>query len=107
MNIGGKERKLKFGINQSITYCEILNIDISDMDESFQRMANGKGTGTELRALFYSALKDGARIEKSEFNYTVEDIGDWLDEVTPEEIQVAIGEMVSTLAKGKNVAKKK
>jgi len=30
------------------------------------------------RALYWSALKDGARMEKQEFDYSPEEVGDWI-----------------------------
>lgn len=107
MKIGKKDRKLKFGLNQSILYCNALGVDISDMDDTFNNMANGKGSGSELRALIWSALKDGARVEKSEFNYSLEDVGDWLDDIEADEVANAIKELSATLAKGGGKASKK
>lgn len=109
MNIGNKERPVKMGLNQSILYCELRGINITQMNTEFTSFANGKHTGAEIRDLIWSALKDGARKEGTEFNYTNLDVGDWIEDLEPNSITEFIKGMAETMpkAKAKPVNKKK
>jgi len=71
------------------------------MNNEFKRMSNGESTGAELRDLIWSALKDGARFNKVEFNNTNLDVGDWLEDLNPDEVVSFINDMTNTLPKSK------
>jgi len=85
MKIGGEDRPVKFGLNQSFEYCEIRNISITEMNTDISNISNGNGS--QIRDLIWSALKDGARYEKVDFNFTNFDVGDWLESTEDNVIQ--------------------
>ena len=97
INIGGEERPLKFGLQQSISYCEMRNVSINEMQDELGKLVDGKGTGAEIRDLLYSALKDGARVDKKPFDFTPEDVADWIEEINPEELKKAFSVMGSSM----------
>lgn len=105
MKIGGKDRPIKFGLNQSILYCELRKINISEMNKDFSKIANG-GTGSEIRDLVWSALKDGARYEKTDFKFTNLDVGDWFDSIEEGEMEKFLQELLDSMP-NKDVKKKK
>lgn len=107
MNINNTEYPIKFGMNQSILYCELRGISITEMNAEFGKMADGKFTGAELRDLIWSALKDGARYAKQEFPFTNYDVGDWMEDLKADAITDFIEEMSGTLPKPKKESKKK
>ena len=107
MKIGDKDYLLKFGLNQSILYCELRGISITQMNEDFASFANGTHTGSEIRDLIWSALKDGARFNKTEFKYNNFDVGDIMEEIDPTEITNALKTMAGTLPKVKKGVDKK
>lgn len=80
ISIGGEERPIKFGMNQSILYCEERGITLEEMSKELSGL--GKDSGATLRDLFWSALKDGARVEKQPFDYSTGDVADWLEDLT-------------------------
>ena len=92
INIGGEDRPIKFGINQSILYCELRDISITEMSKDMEKFING--SGAELRDFMWSALKDGARKEKIDFDYTPEDIGDWMEDMSEEEMEKFFAGMI-------------
>ncbi len=103
MIIGGEDRTLKFGLNQSALYCELRDISIKQMNMDIQRIAQGDGNGSEIRDMIWSALKDGARVEKQAFEFDHFEVGDWLEEVDTNEMAIAIKELAMSMP----VAKKK
>ncbi|RLF66357.1 MAG: hypothetical protein DRN30_02290 [Thermoplasmata archaeon] len=105
MNIGGKEREIKIGLNQSILYCELRGISITDMNSDLAKLSNG--TGAELRDLIWSALKDGARVSGEEFNHTTYDVGDWIEELDPESLGTFINSLVESMPKMRPAKSKK
>ena len=105
ITIGGEEFPIKFGLNQTIVYCELRNISVNDYQKQISNIQNG--TGGELRDLIWSALKDGARYAKTKFDYTPYDVGDWIEELTEEELVEIINSMTDTLPSPKVEAVKK
>ena len=106
MNIGGKNRPIKVGVNQSILYCRLRDVPINQIDEDIKKIANGTSNGSEIRDLIWAALKDGARKAKQEFEYTPEDVGDWMEDVTKDDIAGFMSELVGTAPKKKSAKKK-
>lgn len=98
MKIGGKERPIKIGLNQSIEYCELRGISITQMNDDLARLANG--SGSEMRDYLWSALKDGARVSKTDFSHSNLDVGDWLEDVSQEELSKFIGDITGSMPKG-------
>jgi len=108
MFIGGEDRPIKFGINQTDLYCTLRGISITVMQEEMKKFVNGDYTGGEIRDLIWSALADGARKEKIDFPFTNLDVGDWLEEVQEGELTKALNEMNAGAPKVRaNSAKKK
>ena len=107
MKINNKEFPTKFGLNQSILYCELRGINITQMNEEFAGFVNGEHTGGEIRDLIWSSLKDGARVAKVDFPYTNLDVGDWMEDISAEEMTSFIEEMAGDLPKAKANSKKK
>ena len=107
MKIGNKEYPTKFGINQSILYCEQRNVSISKMQEEFDAFAKGTHNGGELRDLIWSALKDGARVAKVDFPFSNTDVGDWMEDIDAGEIQNMLEDMLGDLPKAKKADAKK
>ncbi len=99
MKIGGEERLIKIGLNQSILYCELRNISITEMNADLAKLS--KGTGAELRDLIWSALKDGARVSGTEFKYTEYDVGDWIEELDPSELGEFMKALINSMPKSK------
>jgi len=97
MKVGGKERKVKFGLNQSILYCELRKINITKMNEEYNSLSTGDFNGSEFRDLLWSALKDGARINKEAFEDDNLTVGDWLEELTSEDIVSLMGELTGSM----------
>lgn len=106
MKIGNKERSVKFGLNQSILYCELRGISITQMNADFSRLVAG-GNGSEIRDLIWSALKDGARFNKEEFDHDNFDVGDWMETIEEGELAKFLDELVESMPKSKKVTKKK
>ena len=92
VNIGGKERPIYFGTNQSRHYCELRGITLAEMtreveaitdvkDEKGNITIESKATGGEIIDLVYSALWAGAKYEGQEVDFDNVKVGFWLDEV--------------------------
>lgn len=71
INIGGEERPVKYTLNAVIEFEELTGIDVTKGSPDFARIAS-------MRALAFVGLKHGAKVEKKEFNHTLEDVGEWL-----------------------------
>lgn len=107
MNIGGEERAVKFGMNQSILYCELREISINQMGEELTSIGVSGGDGSAMRDFIWSALKDGARRDKKKFPYTNYDVGDWMEDLETGQIEGFINELIDSMPKGKEDDKPK
>lgn len=110
MNIGGKDRPVKFGLNQTIEYCKLRGISITQMNDDSLRMQSGSGDGSEIRDLIWSALKDGARFGKVDFEATAYDVGDWLEDLKDgamEQFMKDFAESMSPIIENNEPVKKK
>jgi len=103
-NIGGKEFPMKWGLNQSMFYCELRGISIDEMNRQFGKISEDVSI---LRDLLWSAFRDGARVNKSEFSLSNYDIADVMEEMEGDEMTTLIATMTETLPKPKKSAKKK
>ena len=78
---GGKIRPMRVGMNALCTVQELTGRDLASGDVLVGLVG--------LRALVFAALADGARKHKQPVDFTVDDVGDWIDE-DPELVQKAI-----------------
>ena len=80
--IGGKKRPVKFGTNQTILFNQHRGITLKEYAGIFKkdRLKNMEFDGSEIRDLAWSGLKGGALYENQEFDFTPEDVGNWIDD---------------------------
>lgn len=76
VKLGGKERPIKFGFNALVEFGELTGRTVDQIN----KLNTITLTMKDLLILCWCALKMGARRETEEFTYTVEDVGDWLDD---------------------------
>lgn len=108
MKIGGIDRPIKFGVNQTDLFCELRNISLKQYYELLSNFETGDYKFGEIRDLVWSALKDGARQAKTEFDLEPMDIGDLMDENPAEIISETMVALVGSLPKpSDNGGKKK
>jgi hypothetical protein len=73
--IGGELRPVKFGFNALRIFGNLTGLSVVQMETLGTDMSMD-----HLVKLVYCGLVDGARVEKKEFPFLVEDVADWLDE---------------------------
>jgi hypothetical protein len=100
INIGGQQRPVRFGFNALAEFCKLTGVKIGNIDALGSNMDFG-----HIRALVYCGLKDGARKAGVNFNATVEDVGDWMDE-SKEAIAEAFDEFIASQAPAPTEEKK-
>jgi hypothetical protein len=101
MIIGGKDRPIKIGINQSIEYCTLRGCTITQMNNDLEGVASGGMDISVLRDFIWSALKDGARVAKQEFDVDTYTVGDWLEELDDQQMEQFFKDLVASMPKGK------
>lgn len=79
IEIGGKVRSLKFGTNATALFCELHKIGLG----GFATLFSAENlTPAHYRDLIYCALVSGARKNKEAVDFSPEDVGDWIDDLT-------------------------
>jgi len=99
IEIGGKERLLKFGINASAVASEAAGKDLHEL---------GASTAS-FRYMIYGALVAGAHKSKQVVDFDVYDVGDWLEDLD-EDAYAKINEVITASVPkddGKPTTKKK
>lgn len=81
VEIGGKSRPVKFGFAALMEFTEDNGYKISDLDNLGESMKL-----KDALYLVWCGLKHGARVEKISFDFSIEDVADWLDE-SPEAME--------------------
>ena len=71
IKIGGKERPVRFGFNALIEFERQAGKPMLGID--FQNMGL-----EDMRAMVYAGLLHGAKYEKQEVDFSVEDVGEWI-----------------------------
>ena len=99
MNIGGIERPIKFGINQTDMFCELRGIKLKDYYALLAGFETGNYMYGDIRDLVWSALKDGARQQGEEFDLSKYDVGDLMDADPAKYIAETLEALVGSLPK--------
>ena len=68
------------------------------MNDDFLRMQDGGGDGSEIRDLIYSCLADGARKAKQPIDFDQYDVGDWMEDLSSEEMTKMMEEFTGSMA---------
>lgn len=66
---------VKYGFNALRVFCNASGIELQDIEKIATSMSLDHAIN-----LVWAGLKDGARVEKQEFDLTIEDIADMMDE---------------------------
>jgi hypothetical protein len=82
IEIGGKKRTLHFSMNFWCHFTDTLNISLNDLDKFF---TSGINIST-IRALIYSGLISYDQEEKNNIDYTIYDVGSWLEDFGSEQL---------------------
>ena len=73
--IGGEMRPIHFGFAALSQWCELSGLGLNDLGRLGENLSLHNAIN-----LIYVGLKHGARKSKVEFNYTADDIADWIDD---------------------------
>jgi len=75
VEIGGKQRPVKFGFAALMEFTEANGYTMADLDTLGESMKL-----KDALFLVWCGLKHGARVEKQAFEETIEEVADWLDD---------------------------
>ena len=78
IEIGGRKRTLHFSMNFWCHFTETLNISLNDLDKFF---TSENLNISAIRALIYSGLIAYDQEEKNGIDYTIYDVGAWLEDI--------------------------
>ena len=84
LKIGGKERLLKFGTNQTAIFCDKHNLSLTGYSDSLNTDNAKPG---HLRDLIWSSLVAGAKYNKEEVDFDEYNVGDWIDDLPQNNLQ--------------------
>ena len=73
--IGGEMRPIHYGFAALAEWCDLTGSGLQDLSKL--------GSNLSLQAaiqLIYCGLKHGARRSKEDFNFTSDDVADWIDD---------------------------
>tara|TARA_R100001463_G_scaffold136085_1_gene200624 strand:- start:2134 stop:2502 length:369 start_codon:yes stop_codon:yes gene_type:complete len=82
VEIGGKLRTLHFSMNFWCHFTDTLNIGLNDLDKFFTKGINV----STIRSLIYSGLIAYDQEERNNIDYTIYDVGSWLEDFDSEQL---------------------
>lgn len=99
LEIGGKNRTLHFSMNFWANFTDILGISLDKIGDIFE-----KGISLiTLRALFYSAISAHDQEQRNEIDYTIYDVGNWLEDIDASEIEKIVQAMTESRILGNDL----
>ena len=99
LKIGGKNRTLHFSMNFWATFTELLEISLDQLGDLFQ-------SGVSIKAIIsivYSGILTYDQENKKEIDYDIYDVGNWLEDITAEDIEKIIKAMTESLILGNDL----
>ena len=102
IEVGGKKIGLKFGMLATGYFCEQEKIGIKDFSD---RLKNP--TPLTFIHVFLAAARAHCSSKKEEFTYTVDDAGDWIDEIGIDKASMIIYDLMSVYEEKSNQDEKK
>jgi len=99
LKIGGKNRTLHFSMNFWATFTDLLGISLDELGEVFQK-------GVSLKAIIniiYVGILTYDQENKKEINYDNFDVGNWLEDITAEQIEKVIQAMTESRILGNDL----
>jgi hypothetical protein len=82
--LGGKNRTLHFSMNFWCHFTDTLGIGLNDLDSYF---TSNKFNLSTIRTLLYSGLIAYDNEEKNPIDYTIYDVGSWLEDFTSDDLK--------------------
>jgi hypothetical protein len=82
IKIGGMDRPVKFGTNQTAIYCDLRGKTLAEYQHELTDLSN---VGV-IRDLIYSALFAGCKADKIDIDFDNFDVGEWIDELKPDDM---------------------
>tara|TARA_R100000664_G_C2759472_1_gene149327 strand:- start:7096 stop:7428 length:333 start_codon:yes stop_codon:yes gene_type:complete len=73
--IGGELRPIHYGFAALAEWCDLTGSGLNDLSQLGDNMSMSAAI-----QLIYCGLRHGARRSKEEFNYSIDDVADWIDE---------------------------
>lgn len=110
INIGGQKRPIKFGVNFTALFMEQRGCDIEGLNKALLSLVQKTNNPADIRDIFYNALRAGALSKGLEVDFNEYSVGDWLDELKPEDVKTmheALAESLPKENKSDNNDKKK
>jgi len=99
LKIGGKNRTLHFSMNFWATFTELLEISLDQLGDLFQ-------SGVSIKAIIsivYSGILTYDQENKKEIDYDIYDVGNWLEDITSEDIEKIIKAMTESRILGNDL----
>jgi hypothetical protein len=84
IEIGGRKRTLHFSMNFWCHFTESLKINLNELDKLFSDASFNMST---IRGIIYSGLVAYDQEERNDIDYTLYDVGSWLEDFNQEDIQ--------------------
>ena len=99
LKIGGKNRTLHFSMNFWATYTDLLGISLDEIGGVFEK-------GVSLKAiimLVYAGILTYDQENKKEIDYDNFDVGNWLEDVSADDIEKIIKAMTESRILGNDL----
>lgn len=99
LDLGGKKRTLHFSMNFWAELTDHLNISLEQLGEAF----GSKMALSGIRGIIYCGILTYDRENKNNIDYDVYDVGNWLEDLTQDQISEIIQVMTESKILGNSL----
>lgn len=97
--IGGKNRTMHFSMNFWSEFTDVMGVSLEQIGEVFQNGVSIKA----LRAIIYAGLLANDMENDNNIDYSLFKVGQWMDDVTPEQINDIVSSMMQSRILGNDL----
>lgn len=101
INIGGKNRTLRFGNYALMAYNALTQtkaLEIKEINETYQHI-------DFVRDVIYCGLVASHKVSKEEIDFTIDDVTIWVDEMDLSNIEIVIKDWTSSISSSEYIQK--
>jgi hypothetical protein len=99
LEIGGTKRTLHFSMNFWVAFEQVSGVSISEIDKVF----NSNMSLTTIRSIIYAGLMAYDQENKNIIDYDQYDVGNWMDDISQDDIQLVVSTLVSSRVLGNDL----
>lgn len=107
VTIDGVKYPIFMSVNATAIYCDLRGVSLADYYNDLIAMLTGKSSPSVIRDIIYSCIKEGCRREGQEFDKDNYFVGDYMDDMSADDVKLILDAIAESLPKNEVVEEDK